>query len=423
MLDDDTTPPPPSDPPPAPTGADPNNPTAPSDPNAASEEERIAAEWAAAMATEGEDSLNGNRPSPMNQSQIDSLFDITTDTAKPVSGIETLINSRLVNYERLPMLEIIFDRMVREMSSSLRQFTSDNVDVSIETITTVRFGDFINDIPLPAMIAVFAVQEWNSYGLITADSSLIYSIVDVLLGGRRIGIVAKVEGRPYTTIERNLTERLVQVILKDLTSSFAPVSRINFLFDRLETNPRFVAIERPGNAAVLIRVKIEMDDRGGKIDFLIPYSTLEPIRNLLLQMFMGEKFGRDSIWETHLAFESLISSITLEAVMDQTQLTLKDVLNWKIGSQVAFRVRPDSNVTIRSGKRSLFTGRMGQRNHNIAIQIEDIIQEDPEKGAMLEEVKRQEEKRTKSLYHHKSHRRLKLQVRRTYVWLNKSRRL
>src|SRR3546814_3864933 len=93
------------------------------------------------------------------------------------------------------------------MSTSLRNFTSDNVEVSLDNITSARFGDHMNSIPLPAMLSVFKAEEWDNYGLMTVDSALIYSIVDVLLGGRRGTAAMRIEGRSYTTIERHLVER------------------------------------------------------------------------------------------------------------------------------------------------------------------------------------------------------------------------
>ena len=143
------------------------------------------------------------------------------------------------------------------------------------------------------MIAVFRAVEWDNFGLLTVSSPLIYSIVDVLLGGRRGVAPMRLEGRPFTTIERALVERLIRLVLADLATAFAPLSAIEFRYERLETNPRFAAIARPTNAAVLFKLRIEIDDRGGPLEILIPYATLEPVRDLLLQMFMGEKFGRD----------------------------------------------------------------------------------------------------------------------------------
>ncbi len=120
----------------------------------------------------------------LNQDELDGLigFDLDEQSLVDTSGIRAIINSAMVSYERLPMLEIVFDRMIRLLTTSLRKFTSDNVEISLDNIATMRFGDYLNSIPLPAMISVFKAEEWDNNGLLTVDSNLIYSIVDVLLG-------------------------------------------------------------------------------------------------------------------------------------------------------------------------------------------------------------------------------------------------
>ena len=248
--------------------------------------------------------------------------------------MQKIISSGLVSYERLPMLEIVFDRLVRIMSTSLRNFTSDNVEVGIDNILSLRFGDYLNSIPLPAMLAVFKAEEWDNYGLMVVDSAMIYSIVDVLLGGRRGTAAMRIEGRPYTTIERTLVERLIQVVLADLSASFDPLCPVTFRFERLEVNPRFATISRLSNAAVLARLRIDMEDRGGRMELLLPYATLEPVRELLLQQFMGEKFGRDSIWETHLAEELWNTEVELDVVLDEQMMRLSDVMALQPGSRI-----------------------------------------------------------------------------------------
>ncbi|MEQ8587414.1 MAG: flagellar motor switch protein FliM [Thalassobaculaceae bacterium] len=307
----------------------------------------------------------------LNQDEIDSLlgFDEAGGGESDTSGIHAIVNSALVSYERLPMLEVVFDRLVRMMSTSLRNFTSDNVEVSLDNITSIRFGDYLNSIPLPAMLSVFKAEEWDNYGLLVVDSALIYSIVDVLLGGRRGTAAMRIEGRPYTTIERNLVERMVNVVLSDLSAAFDPLSPVTFRFDRLETNPRFATIARPANAAVLARLRIDMEDRGGRLELMLPYATLEPVRELLLQMFMGEKFGRDSIWETHLANELWNTDVELDAVLDEIVMPLNDVLNLKPGSRILLNAMPNSTIDMRCGNVSLFNGKMGRKGGNIAVRI------------------------------------------------------
>lgn len=332
-----------------------------------------AADMAAAFDTGGMEEAGSTRI--LNQDEIDSLLGFDEDTmgSEETSGVMALINSAMVNYERLPMLDIVFDRLVRLMSTSLRNLTSDNVEVSLDQVSTVRFGDYMNSIPLPAMLSVFKAEEWDNNGLLVTDSALIYSIVDVLLGGRKGTPAIRVEGRPYTTIETKLVERMVGVTLGDLSSAFDPLSPVSFSLDRMETNPRFATITQSGNACVLARLRVDMGDRGGRVEILIPYATLEPIRELLLQMFMGEKFGRDSIWENHLTQELYKTEIQLQAVLGEMTVPLDDMLNWRVGTQVIFNTQVDDELELRCGHFPMFKGPVGQRQGYISVRIEKYI--------------------------------------------------
>ncbi|MCR9212460.1 MAG: flagellar motor switch protein FliM [Proteobacteria bacterium] len=352
-------------------------------------------DMAAAMAADGDDDMaaamgdaggdaggasiaeasSGHATRVLNQDEIDSLlgFDMDGDGSGENSGIKAIINSALVNYERLPMLEVVFDRLVRMMTTSLRNFTSDNVEVSLDNITSIRFGDYLNSIPLPAILSVFRADEWDNYGLIMVESSLIYSIVDVLLGGRRGTAAMRIEGRPYTTIERNLVERMVSVVLSDMSAAFEPLSPVNFLHERIETNPRFATIARPANAAILIKLRIDMEDRGGRVELLLPYATLEPVRELLLQMFMGEKFGRDSIWENHLATELWSTEVDIQAVLDDKEMSLSEILSMEVGDTIMFNATPDSPTVLSCGGISMGSGKMGRSGQNIAVKVDKSL--------------------------------------------------
>lgn len=332
------------------------------------------AAWGDALAGDGANAnADGSSDRILNQAEIDSLLGFNPDQqpGDERSGIQAIISSALVSYERLPLLEIVFDRLVRVLTTSLRNFTSDNVEVSLDHVSSVRFGDYLNSIPLPAILAVFRAEELDNYGLLTVDSSLIYSIVDVLLGGRRGTAAMRVEGRPYTTIERMLVKRLLELVLNDLGLAFDPVSKVNFSLDRLEINPRFAAIARPANAAVLVKLRVDMEDRGGRIELLLPYATLEPIRELLLQMFMGEKFGRDTIWEGHLATELWRTNVQLEAVLDEMPMTVNQVMNFEVGQTLLLNVGPEARIELRCGGVGLLAGRMGRIGHQVAVRVEN----------------------------------------------------
>ncbi len=293
----------------------------------------------------------------------------------PSAGIMSLVRSRDITYERLPMLEVVFDRLERMLTTSVRNFTSENVDISLENISAQRFSDYMNSVSAPAMIAIYKALQWDNYGLITVDSAMIYSMVDVLLGGSRGTVPMRIEGRPYTTIETSLVERLIRLILDDLGQAFAPITPVTFRFERMETNPRFAAIARPGNACILFKLRVDLEDRGGTIDFLIPYATLEPARDMLLQMFMGEKFGRDAIWENHLAGEIWLTSVELEAVLEEQTVSLRDMLGLQIGSTIRLNAPSEPNVSLRCGQVPMASGRIGRIGDRLVIRVEDGIEQ------------------------------------------------
>ena len=152
-------------------------------------------------------------------------------------------------------------------------------------------------------------------------------MIDVLLGGRRGQTATRVNSRPYTTIETNLVKRMIEVVLADAEQAFRPISPVKFNVDRLETNPRFAAISRRPMPRSCVRLRIDMEDRGGAIEMLLPYATIEPIRETLLQSFMGDKFGRDPIWEGHLATEISQAEVEVDAVLYEEMLPLKRLMD------------------------------------------------------------------------------------------------
>src|SRR5690606_2437153 len=113
----------------------------------------------------------------------------------------------------------------------------------------------------------------------------------------------RIEGRPFTTIEQDIVKGLVKLTLDEMSVAFNPLTPANFRMERLESNPRFATITRPANPVIVIALRVEMDQRGGKMEILFPYATLEPIKDLLLQMFSGESFGADISWEGYLSQE------------------------------------------------------------------------------------------------------------------------
>jgi flagellar motor switch protein FliM len=300
------------------------------------------------------------------------------EPANAASGMERMLLSGVVAYERLPMLEIVFDRLVRGMSTSLRNFTSDNVEVMFRGLSSLRFGDYLESIPNPSILGVFKAEQWDNYGLLMVDAPLIYSMVDVLLGGRSTSTAAPATGRAFTMIERQLVERMVDVVLRDLSDAFAPLTEVRFHFDRLEVIGRFATISRPSNAAALASLHVNMDGRGGAMQILLPYATLEPVRELLLQQYMGETLGRDSIWETHLAEEMMKTDIVLDAVLDEQIMDFESILALRVGDTLPLNVSPGTLLQLRCGPISMFEGRTGRRGTRLAVLIDRVLSQPAE---------------------------------------------
>ncbi|TVR07247.1 MAG: flagellar motor switch protein FliM [Salinarimonadaceae bacterium] len=333
----------------------------------------MAAEWATMIdeSTDDDSPDMAGADRILNQSEIDQLlgFSLHELSASGAGGIKAIVDSGVVSYERLPMLEIIFDRMVRLLSTSLRNFFQDNVEVTLDNIRSVRFGDYLNSIPLPVQLAVFRCDGWENSGLVTIESNLAYSTLDLLLGGKRGSQDTRLDGRPFTTIEMQLVKRMVEIVLGDLQVSFAPLSQVDFVVDRIETNPRFATITRPANAGILIDLKLDMEGRGGVLQIMFPYATIEPIRDLLLQSFMGEKLGRDSVWEGHLATEIWQSDFEVKAVLHEMRVPLKKIVGLEVGDTLVFDVRPSDLVTLQCGEWRLTQGRVGRVEDKIAVKI------------------------------------------------------
>ncbi|WP_066472383.1 flagellar motor switch protein FliM [Bosea sp. WAO] len=334
--------------------------------------EGMAAEWAAMpdiAPDESEPEAHIDRL--MSQDEIDTMlgFSAGEDGKGGRNGIQAIVDSGSVTYERLPMLEIIFERLVRLLSTSLRNLFSDNVEVTLEGIRSVRFGDYMNSISLPAMLAVFKAEEWDNFGLVTIESALTYSVLDTMLGGKRGQAAARVDGRPFTSIEMSLLRRVIAVVLGDAEAAFRPLSPVTFKVDRIESNPRFVSISRPANAAIRVELRFDMEGRGGSLHVLLPYATIEPIRELLLESFMGEKLGRDPIWENHLATEVWQADVAVKCVLHECTMPLKRVMKLEIGDTLMFDARPESVASLRCGEFIVSEGRIGRVDDKIAVQV------------------------------------------------------
>jgi flagellar motor switch protein FliM len=314
----------------------------------------------------------GETQKVLDQNEIDSLLGVGGDDGSSSRGTRALLDQSVVNYEKLPMLEVVFDKFERVLSTSLRQYTADNVDVTVMGMSSVRFGDYLNQIALPAGIMVVNAVGLEDYVLVVYESSLIYSVVDVMLGGRKARPIP-IAGRQFTAIERKIVDTLNDMVLRDLNEAFAPIAPVQFKSERMEVNPRFAVISQDTNVCIIVTVKANLEGREGKMQFCLPYATLEPVREQLLQQFMGEKFGQDNIWENHLSQELFHTTMVFNAVLDEMKFPIEDVLQWKVGDTIVLDARPTSPVQLSCSGVTKLVGLMGRALDHKAVRITHTI--------------------------------------------------
>lgn len=313
----------------------------------------------------------------LDQSAIDAMLGNTfsDSAAREESGIERIIKTGFVAYERMPMLENVFDRFMRFLSSRLLGFTNDTVDITLENMRSLRFGDYMEEVPSSSVSIVFKAEQWKNYGLLIFDASLSYSIVDILMGGQRGSGPKIIENRPPTALERALIEKLAVLSLSELSEAFKPVSSVDLSFERLEISSSFAVIARPSNAAVTARFHVDMGDRSGDMDLVIPYATLEPVRDKLAQQFMGENFGSDSVWENHLIAEIMETSVTVSTVFEETYYPLSQILNLKKGSILRLPRKRGSQYQVRMecDGTPMFIGTLGKANKMQVVRVDQRL--------------------------------------------------
>lgn len=304
----------------------------------------------------------------LNQDELDKLLGFDDIDRDAKSGIQAILNAALVSYDRLPLLEMVLDRFVNNLNSALRDYFGEpDMDVSIDNILSMRYQDYMNSVPLPIILAPFRANEWDGHCLFNIDSSLIYSAVDVLSGGNRGTAAMRIEGRPFSNIERRLIEDMIRTILPELSKSFIETP-VSFTQGNLETNPRFVTIVRPCEAIIVAKLRIDMCDRGGRLELIIPYSTVEPVRENLIR-FTGFRSGGDKHWTAHMQDELIQADAIIEAVLGTATMRVDDLLKLEVGSTIDLgKIKP---VSLMVGGKEIFSGTntaTGTENHKIVLE-------------------------------------------------------
>jgi flagellar motor switch protein FliM len=339
------------------------------------EEEEQLADFEKNLTGANNELLQSESNKGLTQAEIDDILGLKPIEQESIKsqGIKAMLESALRSYEKLPMLEVVFDRFVRMLSSTMRNFTSDTVEIDIKSISSLRFVNYVDSIPLPTLLSVFRAVEWENFGMIMIDAPLIYSLIDILFGGRRMGKATRFGGRPYTSIEQSIVKQLSELMLADMGVAFETITSTTFNLERIETNPRFATIARPEEAVLVFQLRVEMEERGGMIDIIIPHSTIEPIRELLAQVYVADKFAKDSEWQTYLSHELGKATLELEAVLNSKLISLGELAQLNVGKTIVMDMSPDDDVIINCKGKQMFSGMLGRAGNKMAISINNVL--------------------------------------------------
>lgn len=301
---------------------------------------------------------------------------VAESNASNLKGIKAVLEQSLQSYDRLPMLEIIFEKFIRQLSTSLRNLTSEPVDVTIADFSSLRFGNYFDNLKAPSSIVVFKAIEWENLGLLILENNMIFSFVDILLGGKKNTLQSNSNDpeRILTSIEQGLARQISEIILMELSHAFDQISPTTFSFERLENNPNFVTISRPGDAVIVLKLKIEIDEQVKNLELLIPYKTIEPIKEQMQQVFLGDKFGIDQEWERLLSETIHDIDLPIEAVISNKISTVEEIAKLKIGDTLVMNHAKDKDIIVRSGPIPLFTGKIGKVDNKIAINLKNLFE-------------------------------------------------
>lgn len=293
-------------------------------------------------------------------------FDLSTEESQDRSGLLALINSALVSHRRLPMLDVIFDRAARLLTTNLRHLTNDNVEVTLDAVASTRFGEFITALPTPSVVGVVKAASLDNYFLVALDASFVYSTVDLLLGGRRSGGSGALD-RNFTQIELALTEKVLRAIVAELAGAFAPIVDVAFELDRIETTPRFAAIAQDASVSSLAKYRVTIEDRSGRIAVLMPHATLEPVHKQLAREFIGEASSSASLWRDHLRSEINASRVIVDVIAGETEMSIGALGDLSIGDTITFSEFEKGTARLRANGADIATVRIGRNGDRIAV--------------------------------------------------------
>ena len=316
----------------------------------------------------------------LSQSEVDALIAAVGDgdvAAKPTAtNVKT---SNITNYDltsqdriirgRLPQLEVIYEKFMRSfrvsLSSALRKIAS----ISISSTEYIKFGEFVNTLPIPTCISVLRFNNLRGSVLFVMEAKLAYTLVDSFFGGADRPYT-KMDGKEFTPIELQIVKKVVDLAITDLEAAWSTVEIIDCSFQRTEINPQFVGIVPPTDVVIVTTFDIELENMNGTISIVMPYATIEPIKQKLSTGFQLESDQTDkNLWTSIIKEQLLETSVDIKVNLGETEIKLKDLMNLKVGDVIPLTQDSSGELDVLVEQVKKFKGYYGVHHGTVAIQV------------------------------------------------------
>ncbi|MDN0074172.1 flagellar motor switch protein FliM [Crenobacter sp. SG2303] len=323
----------------------------------------------------------------LSQEEVDAL--LRGVTGEEVSSASTGDQADIRVYDigrqerivrgRMPSLEILNERFARNLRLGLFNFMRRNTEISVGPVRVQKYSEFIRNLVVPTSLNLVQVKPLRGTGLFIFDPDLVFLVVDNLFGsdGR---YHVRVEGRDFTPTEQRIIQRLLDVVFTEYKKAWQPVYPLDFHFVRTEMNTQFANVATPTEVVVSMTFHIELGAGGGDFHICLPYSMIEPLRDVLSSMMQADRTEVDNRWVNLMRHQVQAAEVELVATLGHAEVTLKQILNLKEGDVVTLDI-PETIVADVSGI-PVLECRYGIQNGRMALKVENILANAQEMGEL-----------------------------------------
>ena len=313
----------------------------------------------------------------LSQDEIDALLHGVDDglvqaetAAEPgsVKSYDLTSQDRIVR-GRMPTLEMINERFARYTRISMFNLLRRSADVAVGGVQVMKFGEYVHSLYVPTSLNLVKIKPLRGTALFILDAKLVFKLVDNFFGGD--GRHAKIEGREFTPTELRVVRMVLEQAFIDLKEAWQAIMEVNFEYINSEVNPAMANIVGPSEAIVVSTFHIELDGGGGDLHVTMPYSMIEPVREMLDAGFQSDLDDQDERWSKALREDVLDVSVPLSATVARRQLRLRDILHMQPGDVIPIEL--EDELVMRANGVPSFKVKLGSHNGNLALQVVEPI--------------------------------------------------